>query len=325
MQASASTVSADPGQRRAIILAGGEGARLQPFIKESLGSDKPKQFCSFWDSESLLEHTVRRVSTVVPPENISIVIGKGQAKYLKDLDLSEFSGRVLEQGVSRGTGGAVFLALARLASLSPAAPVLIVPSDHFVVPEDRFIRHLEFLFSIAESHPHRILLLGARADRAETEFGYIQPGQPLQVASDPGSGVRDVVEFREKPSAPEAERLVEDGALWSTMVTLATPGTLWSVGKRALPETMGAFALLSRRLSRQPPLRSAQREMERQILQSVPPFDFSSDLISHSVERSAVLPLEDVYWTDLGREEWLTEALELQRDFEGSSRSPLFA
>lgn len=316
MHPSVSSVSTDPGQRSAIVLAGGEGTRLRPFIREFLGSDRPKQFCSFWNDETLLEYTLRRVSAIVPPENVSIVIGKGQAKYLKDLDLSAFSGRVLEQRVSRGTGGAVFLALAHAASVNPGATVLIVPTDHFVIPEDRFIRHLERLFTLTERHPHRILLLGAKPDRAETEFGYIQPGRPLRNSMDFSNAVRDIEEFREKPSAVEAERLVQDGALWSTMVTAAKLGSLWSIGKQALPEPMESFARLYRHLSTHSPLRPRQCETERQLLQSIPPFDFSRDLISHSIGRSAVLPLEDVYWSDLGREDWLTEAVELQKRFE---------
>ncbi len=30
-----------------IILAGGNGSRMQPFIKQWLGRDIPKQYCSF--------------------------------------------------------------------------------------------------------------------------------------------------------------------------------------------------------------------------------------------------------------------------------------
>jgi mannose-1-phosphate guanylyltransferase len=34
-----------------IILAGGDGRRLQPFIRAYLGSDRPKQYCTFFGSD----------------------------------------------------------------------------------------------------------------------------------------------------------------------------------------------------------------------------------------------------------------------------------
>ncbi len=48
-----------------IILAGGEGERMRPFIRRWLGHHKPKQYCTFVGSRSLFQHTVDRFSSDV--------------------------------------------------------------------------------------------------------------------------------------------------------------------------------------------------------------------------------------------------------------------
>lgn len=47
----------DRTHRWSLVLAGGEGERTRPFIKEWLGYHKPKQFCSFVGRRSMLQHT----------------------------------------------------------------------------------------------------------------------------------------------------------------------------------------------------------------------------------------------------------------------------
>jgi mannose-1-phosphate guanylyltransferase len=50
----------ETGHRWAVILAGGEGERMRAAITSWLGTHRPKQYCSFVGSRSMLEHTVDR-------------------------------------------------------------------------------------------------------------------------------------------------------------------------------------------------------------------------------------------------------------------------
>jgi mannose-1-phosphate guanylyltransferase len=43
-----------------VVLAGGEGERLKPFVRELLGYEKPKQYCTFVGTRSMLQHTLDR-------------------------------------------------------------------------------------------------------------------------------------------------------------------------------------------------------------------------------------------------------------------------
>ena len=45
-----------------IVLAGGEGERVQPLVQRWLGQPKPKQYCAFVGTRSLLQHTLDRAT-----------------------------------------------------------------------------------------------------------------------------------------------------------------------------------------------------------------------------------------------------------------------
>jgi mannose-1-phosphate guanylyltransferase len=57
-----------------IVLAGGDGRRLQPFIRTCFGSERPKQYCAFLDHRLLLRHTLVRAERLIPPERLLTII-----------------------------------------------------------------------------------------------------------------------------------------------------------------------------------------------------------------------------------------------------------
>jgi 2-C-methyl-D-erythritol 4-phosphate cytidylyltransferase len=66
-----------------LVLAGGEGKRLQPFIKSLGKGTLPKQYVNFIGSHSMLEHTIRRAEKIIPPERIFTVITASHLQYPK--------------------------------------------------------------------------------------------------------------------------------------------------------------------------------------------------------------------------------------------------
>ena len=69
--------------------------------------------------------------------------------------------------------------MVRIAAISPAAAVAIVPSDHYVADERRFMAHVASGFASLDRHPELVVLPGVEPDSAETEYGWIEPGEPL--------------------------------------------------------------------------------------------------------------------------------------------------
>jgi len=92
----------------AIVLAGGEGVRLRPLVRELCREERPKQFAKILGSKSLLGHTLERVGVEIPPARTVIVTCRAHSKYLAQ----EFSGTpshaVLMQPQDRGTAAGIF-------------------------------------------------------------------------------------------------------------------------------------------------------------------------------------------------------------------------
>ena len=58
--------TADLDHRWGVILAGGDGKRLLPLTRRIAGDDRPKQFCSVFGNETLLDQTRKRVAGILP-------------------------------------------------------------------------------------------------------------------------------------------------------------------------------------------------------------------------------------------------------------------
>jgi mannose-1-phosphate guanylyltransferase len=287
-----------------IVLSGGEGRRMQPFIREWLGAERPKQYCTFSGTRSMLRHTWDRARELSTPERVVTVIGRGHRRYLGERDAPP--GPVLEQPTDCGTAPGVFLPLTLVAAREPDATVLLLPADHFVFPERRFLALTAAACRHAAELPGRLVLLAARARWAETEFGWI-------VAGPEGRGVplRRVEQFVEKPPEELAARLLAEGALWSTMVMAARVDALWELGERLLPEMMRPLRALLRALRRLPADAPSERLAEAiaRAYRAMPSADLSRDLVQRSPGRALVQVLDGVEWCDWGQPERVEESL----------------
>lgn len=299
----------------AIILAGGEGERMRPFIKTWLGDDRPKQYCAFVGSRSMVQHTLDRASSFVPRERTILIIRDGHRHFLDEALNGDRPGLIIEQPADRGTAAAVFVALAHVLNQDAGATVLIMPSDHFVHPEERFVRYAARACLLAAHLHGHMVLIGALPERADTDHGWIMPG-PARGLKDPGlaeCGVLPVAAFHEKPSAKEAMHLLEHGALISTMVTAAEGQFLWALGKRVLPRMMSRFEAFRRGL--QAASDGAADAMLaatslNDLYQDLEAVDFSRDLLEQARRWSFVLRMDDILWSDWGRPERIMGSLD---------------
>ena len=83
----------------AIVLAAGSGERLRPVTERWLGEHRPKQYCTFVGTRSMLQHTLDRVKTVVPQRNIVTVIAQEHERYLASAVPAPFPGTLVRQPV----------------------------------------------------------------------------------------------------------------------------------------------------------------------------------------------------------------------------------
>lgn len=180
---------------RAIILAGSDGRRLRPWVRAVLGEDRPKQCCRIAGDATLLEQTRRRVALLVDPRRTLTVLTAAHERFYRDEVRDVPPGALLVQPENRGTVPAIVTAALRVAADAP--------DDH------AFMARVDAAFEAVAAHPGRVVLLGIVADRPETEYGWIEPGDVrLGPSPWPVYGVR---RFWEKPSRPVAERLRRRG------------------------------------------------------------------------------------------------------------------
>src|SRR5262245_66307226 len=60
--------------RCGIVLAGGEGQRLKPFVHELRQNALPKQYVNIIGTRSMIEHAFARTEKVIPRERIFTVV-----------------------------------------------------------------------------------------------------------------------------------------------------------------------------------------------------------------------------------------------------------
>ena len=60
----------------ALVLAGGDGTRLQPLTRRIAGAPIPKQYCRIVGDRSLLEATLARIFPLVPRERTLVVVNR---------------------------------------------------------------------------------------------------------------------------------------------------------------------------------------------------------------------------------------------------------
>ncbi len=291
-----------------IVLAGGEGTRIQPLIKRCLGFSCPKQYFTFCGKHSMLENTVDRAAQLVGPERVITVIGQGHRRFLRHQNVQ---GEVIEQPTSRGTGAGVFLPATHILSRDPDATVLIFPSDHFVTPKAEFLDRVSHARECVEHLEEKLILMAAVPDRPETDYGWVEPGDGLSTPKGKGQAViHEVRSFREKPCAEEARRCFELGYLWNTMIIATRVRALWKLGRQVLPDVIEKFESFNlTRPQHQGKSRRQERAAIAKLYRSIPSFDFSSTFLTLAAGHCAVMPLNGVLWSDWGRPERVFDSL----------------
>jgi mannose-1-phosphate guanylyltransferase len=274
-----------------IILAGGEGVRLQPLTRWIVGDARPKQFCSLTGPMTLLEETVRRTTALIPRERQLLSLSRTHAPYYEPV-LDRCAGvRPVVQPENGGTALGVLYPALHVAKADPAATVAVFPSDHFIAPTDRFLNAVADATTVVERHPHTVVLLGVLPSSPEPEYGWIEPGEPLA----PGAVARRVVRFVEKPPLDIAQQMLRRGWLWNTLVVVAKVSHLVRLALTHCPEAVGPLLLARNGLGG-----PAETAVVAQAYARARPANFSRDLLEPAHEALSVLELSGVTWSDLG-------------------------
>jgi mannose-1-phosphate guanylyltransferase len=281
------------GPAHVLILAGGDGLRSRAVTRALAGDERPKQFCALVSNEPLLVEAQHRASMIVPPSRTILVLTRPHEPYYRDLVDGIPPGQLVVQPQNRGTAPAVLYGLLRVAARAPNAPVAILPSDHWVSDDAVFMAHAAAAIGIVRAHPGAVVLLGIAPTRAEREYGWIEPAEPV---ADVWSDLHGVRRFVEKPDADLARRLEASGrSLWNTSVVIGRVEALLFLFALARPELVDAFLGIWPALGS----RSEAQAVER-LYANLPAGDFSKDILAGRPESLTVLAVSGVAWEDVG-------------------------
>lgn len=285
-----------------IVLAGGDGERLKPFVLRWLGWPRPKQYCTFVGTRSMFEHTLDRARFIASSQRTVVVAARHHRHEMPDHLFVNRLHTLIEQPSNRDTAAGIFLPLSYVRAHDPRAVVVVQPSDHFVYPERRFVDTVRQSVTTAKAMPDRLVLLGVQPDRLETEYGWIQRGTRLNGGS--AHPLYTVSSFLEKPAIAQADAALRSGGLWNTLILTATVDALWQAGWMCFPDMMPRFEQLCSAW-----MTPDEPDVIEDVYREMPTHNFSSGLLQRVPDRVAVTELTGVLWSDWGKPERIAETL----------------
>jgi mannose-1-phosphate guanylyltransferase len=281
-----------------VVLAGGEGVRLARYIRRRFGRRIPKQYCRLIGERSLLEHTLDRTTLLVPAARTLSVIGAGH-DALATPQLVGRCDHVIRQPVARGTGVALFVAIAMIRRWTPNAIVTVTPSDHYAWPVGSYVEQIHTA-TCAAAELGGLVVIGVRPTDGDPDMGYLLLGERTSHVP----RLSRVVGFVEKPARALAARLCERGALWNTMVVTGSVEAFWRLGRATQPRLIAMLDALVPRIGDR-----HEDTMLAHIYERHPAVCLSRDMIQLAPHALLALELVGVDWSDWGRPDRVEEVL----------------
>lgn len=206
-----------------IILSGGSGTRLWPISRQY----NPKQFLDFFGETTLFSKTINR-SKSKEFFNSPVVVCNNEHRFIvaeefKKSKIEPLS--IILEPVARNTASAIAVACLEVVekntkNLANAKNlvndlVLVMPSDHLIKNETKFIEHVNKAKELALQG--YLITFGIVANYPETGFGYIKSSDLI----DKKNKIFAVEKFVEKPKKELAKKFIESkNYFWNSGIFL---------------------------------------------------------------------------------------------------------
>ncbi|MEJ5172727.1 MAG: mannose-1-phosphate guanylyltransferase/mannose-6-phosphate isomerase [Hydrogenothermaceae bacterium] len=204
---------------KTIILSGGSGTRLFPLSRGKY----PKQFLKIFEGKSLIQKTLERALKLCGSIEDIVFVSNKDYKFhiinqIKEITEKEPSHIILEP-CKRNTAPAIALGITYMLEkgiLREDEPLLVLPSDHLISPDEKFVDISNMAFDIAKEG--YIVTFGIVPKKAHTGYGYIESSEEKVL-----NGYK-VKKFHEKPSLDIASEYIKSGSYyWNSGMFCFTP------------------------------------------------------------------------------------------------------
>ncbi len=276
----------------AIILAGGSGTRFWPLSRELY----PKQLLRILGDHTLIQQTLKRTLSCVPPSRTFIVTNRSQADMLT-LQLGEWKrdiqDNVIVEPEGRNTAPAIAMAAIKLVARDPDAVMLVLPADHVIKGSKKFTDAVKLGTKLAgEGH---LVTLGIQPTEPETGYGYIKPNMRQQLGTQGELKGYRVRQFLEKPDFAKAKTMLRSGGyFWNSGIFLWKAATILDELSLYQPGLLRVI----RKVCRLQDDSTGSKDNAMRVYGQLPsmPIDIA---VMEQTSKAAVVPV-DFVWSDIG-------------------------
>ncbi len=274
-----------------VIMAGGSGTRFWPLSRQLF----PKQLLRIIGDETLIQQTMRRVVSAVPPDRVMISTNPAQAESIR-VQLGEWKDALKDNFVlepeGRNTAPAIALVALELVRRDPDAIMLVVPADHIVKGQSEFNAAVALAAELATRG--LLVTFGIKPIRPETGYGYIRPDRKTLLAKKGKLKGHPVGKFVEKPDAAKAAQYLKAGGYyWNSGMFVWRAATILEEIKRHQPALSRGVEQIGRMIGQgvsRPAIDEAYREL--------PSVSIDTGVMEQST-KAAVVPVT-FRWSDVG-------------------------
>lgn len=281
-----------------LILAGGKGTRLYPLSRQK----EPKQFLKIINNRSFLQNTVDRLKLLVNKENIYIVTNKEYEEKIKNEIEHINKENIFTEPLNKETATCIGLSATKLLKKDKDAVMVILPSDHHIEENDKFVQVLKQAIEIAERR-RGLVTIGIPPIRPETGYGYIEMGKQIN-----GKMVSyKISRFTEKPNIEVAKDFLSKGNyLWNSGMFIFRADVILREIEKYIPKMYKSLMDIYIHLG--------QEDEEEIIKQEYKTIDgISIDFGIMQKTRKAYVIKADFSWDDIGNFSALSKFLNSQR------------
>ena len=131
--------------KKAIIMAGGVGARFWPKSRER----SPKQLLPILGEDTMIQLTVQRLQPLIPPEDILIITNRLHGDQVRAQLPAIPHENIIEEPIGRNTAPCIALAALILRRTDPDSVMVVLPADHLIANTERFQKALTLACDVA--------------------------------------------------------------------------------------------------------------------------------------------------------------------------------